>query len=290
MESGHSQSRRGIGREQHVQHLLHRRRALHRGDGVDAGQRPVARKLVARGSVHPRIHEHDEERGRGPAHCHDHARRQVGATRDTLPPVQVHAEEDRLEKEGEALERERNPDDRPGEPHETGPQQAELEREHRSRDRTDREEDGRSLRPPVRQLQEHAVASAVPTPFRDHHHQRHRDADLRKDDVEAQRQRHLRTCGEQVGHAVGRSGGRQRAQGWAREISGWATIAAIRKSLAGGRARLPVSPLRPYISAMTQPPDDAPDTGRFRRTLVRVMSVQVVTLLLLWLLQHRYSR
>lgn len=41
---------------------------------------------------------------------------------------------------------------------------------------------------------------------------------------------------------------------------------------------------------MTQPDDDAPDPGRFRRTLVRVMSVQVVTLLLLWLLQYRYSR
>ena len=47
----------------------------------------------------------------------------------------------------------------------------------------------------------------------------------------------------------------------------------------------------PHILAtMTQPDDDAPDPGRFRRTLVRVMSVQVVTLFLLWLLQHRYSR
>ena len=42
---------------------------------------------------------------------------------------------------------------------------------------------------------------------------------------------------------------------------------------------------------MPQPPDDdAPDARRFRRTLVRVMSVQVIALLLLWLLQHRYSR
>ena len=41
---------------------------------------------------------------------------------------------------------------------------------------------------------------------------------------------------------------------------------------------------------MTQTDDDAPNTSRFRRTLVRVMSVQVITLLLLWLLQHRYSR
>lgn len=41
---------------------------------------------------------------------------------------------------------------------------------------------------------------------------------------------------------------------------------------------------------MTQPTGDTPDDGRFRRTLGRVMGVQVVTLLLLWLLQHRYSR
>ena len=31
------------------------------------------------------------------------------------------------------------------------------------------------------------------------------------------------------------------------------------------------------------------DGDRFRRTLVRVMSVQVVTLVLLWLLQQRFS-
>ena len=41
---------------------------------------------------------------------------------------------------------------------------------------------------------------------------------------------------------------------------------------------------------MALPPDDSPDDGRFRRNLIRVMSVQVVALLLLWLLQHRYSR
>ncbi len=31
------------------------------------------------------------------------------------------------------------------------------------------------------------------------------------------------------------------------------------------------------------------DATRFRRTLVRVMTVQVVTLILLWLLQSRYG-
>jgi hypothetical protein len=32
------------------------------------------------------------------------------------------------------------------------------------------------------------------------------------------------------------------------------------------------------------------DARRFRQTLVRVMTVQVVTLILLWLLQLRYTR
>jgi hypothetical protein len=38
---------------------------------------------------------------------------------------------------------------------------------------------------------------------------------------------------------------------------------------------------------MTAPPTN--DPGRFRRNLVRVMSVQVVALVLLWLLQQRYT-
>ncbi len=43
----------------------------------------------------------------------------------------------------------------------------------------------------------------------------------------------------------------------------------------------------------TPPPDAAPDVAagrrRFRRTLVRVLLVQVVTLLALWLVQQRYT-
>ena len=35
---------------------------------------------------------------------------------------------------------------------------------------------------------------------------------------------------------------------------------------------------------------DTTSRGRFRVTLIRVMSVQVVTLLLLWLLQSWFSR
>lgn len=34
---------------------------------------------------------------------------------------------------------------------------------------------------------------------------------------------------------------------------------------------------------------DTPDSGRFRRTLIRVLAVQLITLSLLWILQMRYS-
>jgi hypothetical protein len=51
-------------------------------------------------------------------------------------------------------------------------------------------------------------------------------------------------------------------------------------------ARLPAG----YIArVMTQPTSDPTDAARFRRTLSRVMFVQVATLILLWLLQSRYS-
>jgi hypothetical protein len=36
--------------------------------------------------------------------------------------------------------------------------------------------------------------------------------------------------------------------------------------------------------------EGAADRTRFRRTLVRVMTVQVITLILLWLLQQTFSR
>ena len=42
---------------------------------------------------------------------------------------------------------------------------------------------------------------------------------------------------------------------------------------------------------MTQPgpPSNQAGANRFRRTLVRVMAVQIVTLIVLWLLQRHFS-
>ena len=57
---------------------------------------------------------------------------EVEPRRDALPTVEVDAEEDGLGEEGEALQREGHADDRPGERHEAGPEESELEGDHRA--------------------------------------------------------------------------------------------------------------------------------------------------------------
>lgn len=45
------------------------------------------------------------------------------------------------------------------------------------------------------------------------------------------------------------------------------------------------------MPSIPPPPPEAPeDSARFRRTLVKVMGMQVVALLALWWLQARYNR
>jgi hypothetical protein len=39
----------------------------------------------------------------------------------------------------------------------------------------------------------------------------------------------------------------------------------------------------------SEPTEISPEAGTFRRTLVRVLVVQVITLLVLWALQARYT-
>jgi hypothetical protein len=43
------------------------------------------------------------------------------------------------------------------------------------------------------------------------------------------------------------------------------------------------------MTAPSEPTDKDADATRFRRTLIKVMTVQVVTLLLLWWLQRVFS-
>ena len=82
-----------------------------------------------------------------------------------------------------------------------GPEQAELEREHRARDGADGEQDRGALGPALGQVEVEPVAGLPVAPLGDDHQHGHADADDGEDDVEAERDRHLRAGGEEIGHA-----------------------------------------------------------------------------------------
>src|SRR5437588_12712503 len=94
--------------------------------------------------------------------------------RKPVPSHQKQSEKDRLGKKGEAFERKRHSDDRARFFHETRPEQTELEREHRSRYRADREKNGRAARPSLGQFQKNRTAGEKIKRFRNGH--QHREA------------------------------------------------------------------------------------------------------------------
>ena len=150
------------------------------------------------GVVHPRVHGDDAE---GAADAGDHDRHpgpEVLPAVDPLPAVDVDRDEDRLGEEEDALDREAGPEDLAPLLHEGGPEQAELEGEHRAGHGADREEHGGGLRPLAGQIERPGSLCLRPAVFGDEHHRRQRDTDAGEDDVEAERERHLLAGGEQI--------------------------------------------------------------------------------------------
>ena len=91
----------------------------------------VAHRAVPEGEphrvVHPAVHrDHHERAGEAGDHYRDPAQ-EMDPPRQAIPPVHVDGDEDRLEKEREALERERLPEYTAELGHERGPEQTELE-------------------------------------------------------------------------------------------------------------------------------------------------------------------
>ena len=108
--------------------------------------------------------------------------------RQPPPPVHVDADEDRLDEEREALDREAQPEHRPERGHEVGPQQAHLEAEDRAGDDPDREQRDHHLAPPLGERQVQLVASAQVQPLDEDHHRRERDPEAHQRDVHDERQ------------------------------------------------------------------------------------------------------
>ena len=113
------------------------------------------------GCVHPRVGDDHEDPREPPRHGDQDPGQEVGPGLHAVPAVEVDAEEDRLGEEGEPLEGERHADDRAGELHEAGPEEAQLEREHGAGDRADREEDGGALGPPPGEVEVDRVARSA---------------------------------------------------------------------------------------------------------------------------------
>ena len=93
----------------------------------------------------------------------------MSARADALPAVKIDAKEDRFGEERETFERERHPDNRARIVHKTGPQQTQLERQHRTGDRADGKEYRRALRPTLRKLQVNVFPRPEPAPLGDDH-------------------------------------------------------------------------------------------------------------------------
>ena len=167
MDAGHCERGGLIGTDEDVRDLFDPRCAEHRGDGVDV-EYPAALPDETPGLVHDLVHQRDEEGGRGAAHRHRNARRQVQPGRHAVPSVQIDAQEDRLGKEGVPLQREGQAHHFTERVHEPWPEQSELEREHRPGHRPHREQHGGALRQPLAQLQIVAIAGAAVEHVRGH--------------------------------------------------------------------------------------------------------------------------
>src|SRR5215203_956595 len=116
-----------------------------------------------------------------------------------LPAVDVDVDEDRLGEEEDPFERKREAEDVPETAHELGPEQAHLEREHRSSDRADDECHARDLRPALSQPERDLVASPQAEVVGDQDDRRKGNPDARQDDLKAERERHLRARRAQLG-------------------------------------------------------------------------------------------
>src|SRR5689334_559205 len=82
----------------------------HRPPRVDVGDPPVRGEPEAGRHVHPGVDRDDAEGPEHPGERHRHQAQQMQPVRQAPPAVQVDAEEDRLDEEGQSLERERQPE------------------------------------------------------------------------------------------------------------------------------------------------------------------------------------
>ena len=154
--------------------------------------------------VHPGVDRDHHQRAGETGDCDRDPAREMRARGQAVPPIDVDANEDRLDEERETLEREAESEDAPERGREVGPQQAHLEAQDRAGDHAHREQRDHHLRPALRQRAVERIARAEVQPLRQQHHRRERDPEAHQWDVHRKRQRlHLSRL-QQIGLLYGR--------------------------------------------------------------------------------------
>ena len=190
VDGGDQEPRDQIRRQDHVRNLVGHRRIEDHLRNVDRSHVARRRRVPLR-LVHPRVHCHNRERTAEACDHDRHARPEVGPRRKALPAEDVDRDEDRLEEEEDALDREQHTEHPPETPGERRQEQPELEREDGPGHGADRERHRHRLRPALREPQRVGIVTTQAPVVRDQHHRRQRHTQRRQDDVEAERERHL---------------------------------------------------------------------------------------------------
>src|SRR5450432_4274791 len=121
--------------------------------------------------------------------------------RKAIPLGKVDTEKNGFGEKSKTFQGKGHANDGAGFLHESWPQQSQLERKHRARDRTDGEENGRASCPSFGELEINWPPGAEIQSLRDRHEHGHPDTHRRENNVEAKRHAHLGTGKKKIIHA-----------------------------------------------------------------------------------------
>ena len=144
------------------------------------------------GGVHPRVGRDHRDAAEDARHGDRHAGPEVRPWLQPAPAEDVDGDEDGLGEEEDPLEGERHAERRAPLAHELGPQQAELEGEHGPGHRSHGERHRHVLRPALSQQHRVPVIVLDAAVVGDQRHHRPRHPERHQDDVEREREGHLR--------------------------------------------------------------------------------------------------
>ena len=139
--------------------------------------------------LHPRVHRQDHERAGNPREGYRNAAQEMQSRGESVPSVDVDGDEDRLDEEGDPLEREPQAKHIPERRHEAGPQEPHFEAENGSGHDPDGKQGEHRLRPTLGELAVQRITRAQVQPL-DHEHERGKgDPKAHERDVHGEGQR-----------------------------------------------------------------------------------------------------